>query len=101
MRKAVALTYLVGVALGGVAIAMTQVPSARLIGVAVLLALAALAAVPLYRVPVYRVPWGQAKGRKLTSLPDEAGGPGQAGKGGPGNAALQRPQPPPRTPAKA
>jgi UDP-GlcNAc:undecaprenyl-phosphate GlcNAc-1-phosphate transferase len=84
VRKAVALTYLVGIALGGVAIAMTQVPSTRLIGVAGLLAAAALAAVPLYRVPVYRVPWAQAKGRKL-----------------PGTEALQLPEQGPRTPAKA
>jgi UDP-GlcNAc:undecaprenyl-phosphate GlcNAc-1-phosphate transferase len=84
VRKAVALTYLVGVVLGGVAIAMTQVPSARLIGVVVLLLVAALAAVPLYRAPVYQVPWARAKGRKLQ-----------------GTEALQFPDTDPRTPAKA
>jgi UDP-GlcNAc:undecaprenyl-phosphate GlcNAc-1-phosphate transferase len=101
VRKAVGLTYLVGVALGGVAIAMTQLPSERLIGVAVLLALAALAAVPLYRVPVYTVPWAQAKGRKLASLPNEKAGPGLPDNGGPGTEAIQLPQPAPRAPAKA
>ncbi len=106
VRKAVALTYLVGAALGGVAIAMTQVPSARLVGVAVLLGVAALAAVPLYRVPVYKVPWAHAKGRKLSSLPDEETGPRQADNGGPENdgpgaEAIQLPEPAPRTPAKA
>jgi UDP-GlcNAc:undecaprenyl-phosphate GlcNAc-1-phosphate transferase len=101
VRKAVALTYLVGAALGGAAIAMTQVPSVRLAGVAVLLVLAALAAVPLYRVPVYKVPWAQAKGRKLPSLPNEEAGPGPADDGGPGTEAMQLPKPAPRTPAKA
>jgi UDP-GlcNAc:undecaprenyl-phosphate GlcNAc-1-phosphate transferase len=106
VRKAVALTYLVGAALGGVAIAMTQVPSARLVGVAALLGVAALAAVPLYTVPVYKVPWPQAKGRKLPSSPDEETGPRQADNGGPddgrrGAEGLQLPEPAPRTPAKA
>jgi UDP-GlcNAc:undecaprenyl-phosphate GlcNAc-1-phosphate transferase len=106
VRNAVALTYLVGAALGGVAIAMTQVPSARLVGVGVLLGVAVIAAVPLYRVPVYKVPWAQAKGRKLPPLPDEEAGPRQADNGGqhsggPIAEALQLPQPEPRSPAKA
>jgi hypothetical protein len=97
---------LVGAALGGVAIAMTQVPSARLVGVGVLLGVAVIAAVPLYRVPVYKVPWAQAKGRKLPPLPDEEAGPRQADNGGqhsggPIAEALQLPQPEPRSPAKA
>ena len=74
VRKAVALTYLVAAALGGAAIAMTQAPSARLVGVAVLLGVAAVAAVPLYRVPVYKVPWADAKGRRLSSLPRRGDG---------------------------
>jgi UDP-GlcNAc:undecaprenyl-phosphate GlcNAc-1-phosphate transferase len=100
VRKAVALTYLVGAALGGVAIAMTQVPSVHLVGVGVLLGVAALAAVPLYRVPVYKVPWAQAKGRNLPSLPNEETAPRQEGNGGPSAEALQLPQPEPRTRAK-
>jgi UDP-GlcNAc:undecaprenyl-phosphate GlcNAc-1-phosphate transferase len=101
VRKAVALTYLVGAALGGVAIAMSRVPSLRLVGVAALLGLGALAAVPLYRVPVYKVPWARAKGRKLPWLPNDQAGPGQAETGVPGTHAVQLPQSPPRTPAKA
>ncbi len=83
---------------------MTQVPSERLVGVVVLLGVAALAAVPLYRVPVYKVPWAQAKGRKLPSLSKEEGRPGQPDSSGAGTEALQLPEPkpaPPRTPAKA
>jgi UDP-GlcNAc:undecaprenyl-phosphate GlcNAc-1-phosphate transferase len=105
VRKAVGLTYLVAAALGGVAIAMTQVPSLRLIGVAVLLGVAALAAVPLFGVPVYKVPWAKAKGRKLPSSPDdEETGPRQADNPrntGPVAEALQLSQPEPRSPAKA
>jgi len=99
VRKAVALTYSMGAALGGVAIAMTRVPSARLVGVAVLLGVAVLAGVPLYSAPVYKVPWAQAKGRKLVSLPSEE--TRQPDSGGPGSEALQLPEPAPRTPAKA
>jgi UDP-GlcNAc:undecaprenyl-phosphate GlcNAc-1-phosphate transferase len=101
VRKAVALTYLVGGALGGVAIAMTQVPSARFVGVAALLGVAAIAAVPLYTVPVYKVPWARAKGRRLPSVPDEEVGASQADKVGTGPEAIQLPEPAPRTPAKA
>jgi UDP-GlcNAc:undecaprenyl-phosphate/decaprenyl-phosphate GlcNAc-1-phosphate transferase len=105
VRKAVAVTYLVGAALGGVAIAMTQVPSARIFGVAALLAVAALAAVPLFRVPVYKVPWAQAKGRKFPSLPNEETGARDADNGGPDNdgpaaEAIQFPEPAPPAPAK-
>ncbi len=98
VRKAVALTYLVGAALGGVAIAMTRFPSARLVGVAALLGVAVLAAVPLYRVPVYKVPWALAKGRKLPSLHDAA--PDQADSHGPGTDAVQLPEPAPRKTAE-
>ena len=104
VRKAVALTYLVGAALGGVAIAMTQVPSARLVGVAALLGVAVLVAVPLYRVPVYKVPWAQAKGRNLPSLPKEETAPSQTDNGGRdigGPEAIQISETGPRTPAKA
>jgi UDP-GlcNAc:undecaprenyl-phosphate GlcNAc-1-phosphate transferase len=105
VRKAVALTYLVGAALGGVAIAMTQVPSLRLVGVAVLLGGAVLAAVPLYRVPVYKVPWAQAKGRRLPPLPNEVTGPREAGNGASDSGglvaqALQLPGPTSPSPAK-
>jgi UDP-GlcNAc:undecaprenyl-phosphate GlcNAc-1-phosphate transferase len=105
VRKAVALTYFVGAALGGVAIAMTQLPSMRLVGVAGLLALAVLASVPLYRAPVYTVPWAQAKGRKLPTLPDEGPGHHQAESGASDNGglraeAIQLPQPAPRASAK-
>jgi UDP-GlcNAc:undecaprenyl-phosphate GlcNAc-1-phosphate transferase len=99
VRKAVALTYLAGAALGGAAIAMTRFPSARLAGAAALLGVAVLAAVPLYRVPVYTVPWARAKGRKLHSLHDA--GPDQAGSHGPGTDALQLPEPEPRKAAEA
>jgi len=101
VRKAVALTYLLGAALGGVAIAMTQVPSARFVGVAALLGVAAVAAVPLYTVPVYKVPWARAKGRRLPSVPDEEAGASQVDEVGPGPEAIQLPEPAPRTPAKA
>ena len=101
VRTAVALTYLVGAALGGAAVAMTQVPSVRVVGVAALLGVAVLAAIPLYRVPVYKVPWAEAKGRRLPSLPDKEAGPGPADSDGPGNEALELPKPARRTPAKA
>jgi UDP-GlcNAc:undecaprenyl-phosphate GlcNAc-1-phosphate transferase len=106
VRKAVALTYLVGVALGGVAIAMTRAPSARWVGVILLLGAAALAAVPLFRVPVYAVPWAEAKGRKLSPLLNEEMGPSQANNSEPGSAdprgeAVHFPEPAPRSPAKA
>jgi UDP-GlcNAc:undecaprenyl-phosphate GlcNAc-1-phosphate transferase len=106
VRTAVALTYAVGAALGGVAIAMTQVPSARLFGVVALLSVAILAAVPLYGAPVYKVAWAQAKGRKHPLLPTEESGARQADNsasdnGGPGDGAIQLPDPAPRTPAKA
>jgi UDP-GlcNAc:undecaprenyl-phosphate GlcNAc-1-phosphate transferase len=101
VRKAVALTYLVGAALGGVSIAMTQVPSARLVGVAVLLGVAVVAAVPLYAAPVYKVPWAQAKGRKALAVPNVEEGAGQADSGRPAADTVQLPQPAPRTPAKA
>ena len=105
VRKAVALTYLVGAALGGVAIAMTQVPSARIFAVAALLGVAALAAVPLFRVPVYKVPWAQAKGRKFSLLPNKEAGHRQANNGGPENdgpgaATIPLPEPAPPAPAK-
>jgi UDP-GlcNAc:undecaprenyl-phosphate/decaprenyl-phosphate GlcNAc-1-phosphate transferase len=105
VRKAVALTYVVGAALGGVAIAMTQVPSVRFVGVAVLLGVAALAAVPLYRVPVYKVPWARAKGRKLPSLPNEETGHSPEDNAGPDNdgpaaEAIRLQEPAPPAPAK-
>jgi UDP-GlcNAc:undecaprenyl-phosphate GlcNAc-1-phosphate transferase len=101
VRKAVALTYLVGAALGGVAIAMTQVPSARLVGVVALLGVAVLAAIPLYIAPVYKVPWAQAKGRRLASTPNEEPVAGQAESGGPATEAIQLTAPAPRAAAKA
>ena len=111
VREAVALTYLVGASLGAIATAMTRAPSARLLGVALLLGAAGLAAVPLYRVPVYKVPWAQAKGRKLTLLPDEEPAPRQtersasasaaSGNDGPRGEPVELPEPAPRSPAKA
>jgi UDP-GlcNAc:undecaprenyl-phosphate GlcNAc-1-phosphate transferase len=105
VRKAVALTYLVGAALGGVAIAMTQVSSVRFVGVGVLLGVAVLAAVPLYGAPVYMVPWAQAKGRKLPTLPAEETGHRHENNHGPDNdglatEAVQLPEPAPPASAK-
>jgi UDP-GlcNAc:undecaprenyl-phosphate GlcNAc-1-phosphate transferase len=70
VRQAVITTYLAGIVLGGVAVAMEQLgPAARIVGVIGLLVAAALVAIPLTRAPVYEVPWSRAKGRKPVGAP--------------------------------
>jgi UDP-GlcNAc:undecaprenyl-phosphate GlcNAc-1-phosphate transferase len=102
VRQAVMTTYLAGIVLGGMAVAMVQLgPAARIAGVVGLFAAAALAAILLVRAPVYAVPWSQAKGRQPVVMPSTA--PVLEGNGAepsPGIATMSC-DPTPRSPAKS